>query len=305
MSVLDVPMNELLAGDRMEALILMGFAAGATFLILHRLLARFALNADGRLAAVTRELQRKSFHILGGCIICSVYLWGVKWGVLSPAYHSGSLPGTQAADVPPGSAPLDAGLCFLAACFVSWSIEAARLLLPAVQKWYLGSFQGLIRDKELRRAAGIAYFLPGSLAAMLAAPPNVAILAILFLSLGDAAASLGTAAGRLPVGSSSRKVEGSVACFLVCTSLGVAAGLPVLVALLTSIIVTVGELLAEVIGLDDNFILPLLGVLGIRVGFCAQIWRLLAAMGATFAMGVLLGVLVGSATPKAEELKSS
>ena len=38
----------------------------------------------------------------------------------------------------------------------------------------------------IRRVAGIAFFLPGSLAAFLAGPPNLGILGVLFLSVGDA-----------------------------------------------------------------------------------------------------------------------
>lgn len=65
--------------------------------------------------------------------------------------------------------------------------------------------------------AGIAFFLPGSLAAFMSADPDLAILGILFLSIGDAGASIGTAAGSFPVGTSSRMVEGSIACWTLCS----------------------------------------------------------------------------------------
>jgi dolichol kinase len=125
-------------------------------------------------------------------------------------------------------------------------LEASRLMIPAVQRWYLSSFKGLIREKEINKAAGIAFFLPGALAAMLAGPSNIANMGILFLSIGDAAASIGTAAGYIPVGSSPRKVEGSIGCFVVCSAIGIWLGLEPTVALTASALVSFGEVLAEV-----------------------------------------------------------
>ena len=60
------------------------------------------------------------------------------------------------------------GAFFLAICFATWMLEASRLMIPFVRDWYLSTFKGLVREKEFNRAAGVAYFLPGSLAAMLA-----------------------------------------------------------------------------------------------------------------------------------------
>ena len=42
------------------------------------------------------------------------------------------------------------------------------------------------------------------------------------------------------------------------------------VALVASSIVTVGEVLAEIIGLDDNLVIPMLGVLGVRIALSPQ-----------------------------------
>ena len=36
-----------------------------------------------------------------------------------------------------------------------FSNQAARLCVPAVQKWYLSTFKGLIREKELNKGAGL------------------------------------------------------------------------------------------------------------------------------------------------------
>mmetsp|Transcript_17440 Transcript_17440/g.44274 ORF Transcript_17440/g.44274 Transcript_17440/m.44274 type:complete len:316 (+) Transcript_17440:86-1033(+) len=291
----------LLDSARIEALILSGFVLGSFLLLVHGLCGRSFTQAGGRAAKVCVELQRKSFHMIGGCLVCATYHWGVKRGALTPAFPPcGAIGGGGRRGAAGGEEALDAGMCFLACSLVSWILEASRLMIPSVQRWYLGSFRGLVREKELQKAAGIAYFLPGALVAMLAAPKDVAVLGILFLSMGDAAASLGTAAGRIPVGASSRKVEGSIGCFVVCFAIAAYTGLPVGVAGIASSLVTLGELLAEVIGLDDNFVIPILGVLGVRLGLCPQIFSLMAVMGSTLGIGVLLGALVGSTTASVE-----
>lgn len=166
-----------------------------------------------------------------------------------------------------------------------------------VRKWYLKTFKGLVREKEFDNAAGIAYFIPGILAAMLASPSNTAILGILFLSIGDAASSLGTAAGFIPVGSSKRKVEGSIGCFIVCTAIGSFVGLSNEHAMITSGLVTFGEVLAEVIGLDDNLIIPMVCVLGVRIAEAPQFSQMGIVMGVGLAVGIILGTVVSLTTP--------
>lgn len=279
-------LNSMLRTERLEELIYGGFILGASLLVVHLALGKWAKRQGGRVEKIFVELQRKAFHMIGGCIICSLYHWGIKRKFLRSAF------------APEDGAAMDAGAAFLAASFVCWMVEASRLSIPAVQSWYLKTFKGLIRQKEHSKAAGIAYFLPGALAAMMAAPSNFAVLGILFLSVGDAAASIGTAGGFIPVGTSSRKVEGSIGCFLVCSALAVYAGLPTSVALIASGFVTFGEVLAEIIGLDDNFVIPILGVLGVRIGLFPQLGQMAAVMCLGLGIGVALAALVGSTTSK-------
>jgi len=118
---------------------------------------------------------------------------------------------------------------------------------------------------------------------------------ILFLSIGDAAASIGTAAGYIPVGSSPRKVEGSIGCLVICTGLGIFCGLDSIVALTAALLVSFGEILAEVIGLDDNLVIPMLSVLGVRIALSPiVVWQHMLMMMCTgLAIGVMLGAVVG------------
>ena len=279
--------NEMLDTGRVEQLILGGFCIGGGLLITHLVFGKSANKAGGRVEKVFVEFQRKAFHMIGGCIICSCYHWGIKYNVLKPAF------------APPGdSKAMDAGAAFLAISLICWVIEASRLCVPSVQAWYLKTFKGLIRQKEHNKAAGIAYFLPGSLAAMLAAPSNFAILGILFLSVGDAAASIGTAFGYIPVFNSARKVEGSIGCFTVCLVLAIYAGLSPGVSLIASVFVTLGEVLAEIIGLDDNFVIPMLGVLGVRIALYPQLGQMAGVMCVGLGLGVGLAAIVGATTSK-------
>ena len=100
------------------------------------------------------------------------------------------------------------------------------------------------------------------------------------------------------MGTSSRKVEGSIGCFLVCTGLAIYAGLSTQVALIASGFVTFGEVLAEIIGLDDNFVIPMLGVLGVRIALFPQLGQMAAVMCVGLGIGVALAAIVGSTTSK-------
>eukprot|EP00281_Chroomonas_sp_CCMP1168_P020499 CAMPEP_0206233608 /NCGR_PEP_ID=MMETSP0047_2-20121206/12104_1 /ASSEMBLY_ACC=CAM_ASM_000192 /TAXON_ID=195065 /ORGANISM="Chroomonas mesostigmatica_cf, Strain CCMP1168" /LENGTH=297 /DNA_ID=CAMNT_0053657551 /DNA_START=123 /DNA_END=1016 /DNA_ORIENTATION=+ len=271
-----------------------GAALGVSFSLVHKAFGSWGARQGGKIAKVFIELQRKSFHMIGGCIICLFYHYGIQNRWITPAYGSQAHPGADGALM-----PLEGGACVLAVCFTVWLIEMGRLSVPAVSRWYLRSFKGLIRQKEMDKAAGIAFFLPGSLAAFLAAEPNLAILGILFLSIGDAGASIGTAAGRIPVFTSSRMVEGSIACFSLCTGIGWFCGLAPAVAAVTAGVVTFGEVLAEIIGLDDNLVIPMLGVLGVRIAFAPQFTSMAVMMGVGLAIGVGLvglGTVVGATT---------
>lgn len=255
--------NSMLDTQRLEQLIYGGFVCGGCLLVVHLIFGKAAKRTGGRIEKMFVEFQRKAFHMIGGCIICSCYHWGIKHKFIRPAFS----PETD-------STAMDGGAAFLAASFVCWIVEASRLTIPAVQTWYLKTFKGLIRQKEHSKAAGIAYFLPGALAA------------------------IGTAGGYIPVGTSSRKVEGSIGCFLVCTFLAIYAGLSSQVALIACSFVTFGELLAEIIGLDDNFVIPILGVLGVRIGLFPQLGQMAALMGVSLGIGVALAAIVGSTTSK-------
>jgi dolichol kinase len=165
-------------------------------------------------------------------------------------------------------------------------------LVPNLARlFYFPVWAGLARKTSI-------ILLAGSAKTIMLALCNVlydAQTGILFLSIGDAAASIGTAAGYIPVGSSPRKVEGSIGCLVICTGLGIFCGLDSIVALTAALLVSFGEILAEVIGLDDNLVIPMLSVLGVRIALSPiVVWQHMLMMMCTgLAIGVMLGAVVG------------
>lgn len=286
----------VIGDEQIEKGVTFALCLGGTLLLTYSLFGREAKRRGGRVEKVFVELQRKSFHMVGGGALCASYHWGMKYGYLSSAFRVDHRTMSEK--------PLDAGLAFLALSVVAWMVDAVRLQVPCVRDWYLNTFKDLVRKKEYNKATGIAYFIPGVLAAMLAAPPNEAILGILFLCVGDAAASIGTAAGAIPIGSSPRMVEGSIGCFCVCAAISFWMGLSARVSIYTSALVSFGEVLAEIIGLDDNLVIPMLGVLGIRFGQNPQFGGMAMTMGVGFSVSVALGALVGITTPNTSKKSS-
>lgn len=282
----------MLSTLRLEHCILLGLCLGLLFIVWASRMGSWAQTRGGRAAKAVIELRRKSFHMLGGCILVAAFHFGLQSGILSPAYlgDSQTMPGAW----------MSSHAFLLATMFSTWSLEFARLTFPSVNAWYLRSFRGVVREKEFGKASGVAYFIPGCLAAAMAGPSDVAVLGMLCLSLGDAASSLGTALGCVPVGASSRKLEGSLACFVVCLSLACYTGLPLQQGAVTSAVVTLGEVMAEVIGVDDNLVLPMLTVVAVRVSFHPEFAKIFAAMVSTLSVGIGLGVVVACATPTSE-----
>ena len=292
--------NSMIPAEKVEYAIYGGFIIGTCLMIIHMIFGKWAMSLGtketSRIHRVFIELQRKSFHMIGGCINCSMYYFGIKKGFLYSAYMGDATP----ASARPAGA-LDGAAAFIAGCFAVWVLEASRLMIPFVNRWYLKSFKGLIRDKEVDKASGVAYFIPGCVAAMMAAPSHFAIMGILFLSVGDAAASIGTAWGYIPVGTSKRRVEGSIGCIICCYFIAVFLGLSPSISLITALVVAFGEVLAEVIGLDDNLVIPMLGVLGVRIALAAQFAAMAWFAFYAICLGVVLGVVVGATTTKNQD----
>jgi dolichol kinase len=119
-------------------------------------------------------------------------------------------------------------------------------------------FRPFLREAERRNLSGASFMLAGSLATALLFPRTLAIVAILFLTLGDVAATLvGSWQGRTRLGRKS--LEGSLACLAACAVVGLAGHLlqPQIAPLALSLGAVTATLLESLPWkLNDNFTLP-------------------------------------------------
>ena len=109
--------------------------------------------------------------------------------------------------------------------------DALRLASPAVNRWFLSSFHGLLKPGERRRVTGATYLAAASLATLILFEPPVAALALFFVAFGDPAAALvGSRYGRFRLsmpgpwalkGQQAKSLEGALAFLAV--ALAVAA----------------------------------------------------------------------------------
>jgi len=100
----------------------------------NKIFGKRAKVAGGRTAKVFIELQRKSFHMIGGCILGSVYHYGVKYGALSSAYMGEK--GMNDVMMMEGKRPFDAGAAYMSLSFLVWMLEAARLQVKVKSWWW-------------------------------------------------------------------------------------------------------------------------------------------------------------------------
>jgi dolichol kinase len=101
------------------------------------------------------------------------------------------------------------------------ALELVRLRIPAFRKRFAAWFAPLLRKEEDSTMTGSSYYLIGCLVSVLAFPREIAVPALLFLSLGDPAATIiGTWRGRVRF--RGKSLEGDLACFAVCLAVAAA-----------------------------------------------------------------------------------
>lgn len=135
------------------------------------------------------------------------------------------------------------------------SAEVLRTSTAWGRRYYRLIFGAMTRSNEAERFTGASFVFLGALSAVVLFPATVAILAMLFMSLGDSAAALvGMRYGRLRLGH--KTLEGTAACFVVCLGLALAGGLPGAVALTGAATAALTELVPWGI-INDNVAIPL------------------------------------------------
>jgi dolichol kinase len=154
--------------------------------------------------------------------------------------------------------------------FIVVAIELIRLKVPGVNRLFLWLFKPLLRKEEASRLTGTSYTLVASLIAFLVFPRDIAVVALAFLAVGDAMATIvGKKIGKTRF--LGKTLEGDLACFISCLMVGLIfyyAGLDI--SLLAILVGSLGATIAEAIPLpiNDNLILPLFAGLVMLVVQC-------------------------------------
>lgn len=152
---------------------------------------------------------------------------------------------------------------------VSWvlfvPLDFLRHRYAAINEFLVHAFKPIMRDSELNRLAGTSYLLTGVTIIDLLFPREVVLLTLLFLALADPIASyFGIKFGKDKI-LGHKSLQGTLAAFVVCTSLcfvylythNMLLDRLIVVSLLGGLIGALAELIP--IGkLDDNLTLPLL-----------------------------------------------
>jgi glycerol-3-phosphate acyltransferase PlsY len=132
--------------------------------------------------------------------------------------------------------------------------EVARLRIPPLNRWFSAWLAPLLRKEEQTRFTGGSYLMIGYLITTLVFAPDIALVSMLFASLGDPVATM-IGAWRGNTRLLHKSVEGTMACLLVCLSTSfvifTTIGKPPLsVVVVGAVIATLVELLP--LKLNDN-----------------------------------------------------
>jgi len=145
------------------------------------------------------------------------------------------------------------------ATFVFLLFEFLRLRYSSLNRWFFLHFAPLLRATEKSHLTGASYILIASWLVFLAFEREIAVLALSFLAVGDAIATLvGQQIGKTRF--LGKTLEGNLACFFSCFITGLVyyyAGLDV--SLLTILIGASGATVIEAVPLpiSDNLTMPL------------------------------------------------
>jgi dolichol kinase len=148
------------------------------------------------------------------------------------------------------------------------AVETARLKIPAVERFLVGLFEGMIRDTERKHFSGIIHTTTGCLCAILIARRDARIVgaAIGQLAFGDTAAALfGKAFGRTKILGGSKSLEGSLAALAVCYAVALLCGGGARAALASAAVATFIELLPTTGFFNDNLWMPVGSALTLRM----------------------------------------
>ena len=138
---------------------------------------------------------------------------------------------------------------------LSAGIDLVRLQSGTISRIFEKLFGSLLREQERSKITGATYLFISSAICTYFFDKKIAVLALLFLILGDTAAALaGRRFGHTKL--FSKTAEGTVACLIVCLLIGlVVPAVSLKVVLAGALVATLIELLP--FGVDDNLTVPI------------------------------------------------
>lgn len=174
------------------------------------------------------ELRRKSIH-LSGLILPLIYLFMDKSTMVILA---GVLTG------------------------VAITVELVKWRSPRFSEFFFRLFTPMLRHHERQGAiTGATYYLISALLCILFFHKHLAVVCIFFMVWGDMSAALvGKMWGRTKL-IGQKSLEGSAACFIVCTAIALVKFHPV-VGIIGALVATFVELIP--LRMDDNLTVPLI-----------------------------------------------
>ncbi len=192
-------------------------------------------KAEKTIETKTFQGLRKMYHVLASSLFPLVYLY--------PPFHFSPVETRKWLLIVSGS-------CFL----ISFILDFLRLRDHRFNSWFMTLFSEFIRRTETNKFNGSTFLCLAFFLVIFFFTRNVAITAMFFLSLGDAAAELGGKNfGRLKM--FGKSLEGTTAFFLVAFLIAYIVFENWKIALIGALVGALVELLS--FELDDNLTVPI------------------------------------------------
>ena len=135
-------------------------------------------------------------------------------------------------------------------------IDLARMRSEFVKKIFNKLFNFMMRESEISgRFTGATWVLIISVPIIYFFPKEIAVLSLVYMSLGDiAAAIIGQSFGKTKIGK--KTLEGSIGCLTICAAAAfIINNVPLLVSMSGAVMATIFEALP--INIDDNVLIPI------------------------------------------------
>ncbi len=146
-------------------------------------------------------------------------------------------------------------LIMLITALVFVSVDLARSRIEFIKTFFTSYFGFMMRDHELYgKLTGASWVVAVSVPIIYFFPRDIAILSLVFMSVGDIAAALiGQAIGKIKLGA--KTLEGTLGCLITCiAAVYVLDIVPLPVGLTGAVTASLVELLS--VDLDDNILIP-------------------------------------------------